>query len=320
MPTFVIEPNIARKKELIKLLGIKEMKAVGYSNNKEPWQESKPVSIEKYDVNGELIESYAFLEGTTEVRMTVSTDKQGKIIKTYSYDNMEFHKYDSNQRIIERKSFTEKGRIREWIHYDYDESYEGIEICREYSYRNKYLGKSVYKIDEQGNTLFEAFYNEHDEPVAKYTYQYDETSRLIRTIEWGVITRHSPEFSSVRYLGLHYLDNRYEYDENGNLAKKLRFNADETINWCKSEFYRYDGSNRRIEESGFNDDGKISWKLTFTYDVATNLVLQNYADANDVNLHSKAWLYNEMGLICELIFEDHGDNLKNRYVYSYEYY
>ncbi len=145
MPTFFTDPTAAKKEQLIRRLKIREIRAFGFSKDGLPLLNGSPVIIEKYDVSGELVESYAFWEGTSEVSMTVSTNERGNKIKTYCYDDMEFHVYDSNQRLIERRLYNEKGRIREWVRYEYEKLSEGIEIRREYSRKNKYLGKSVCK-------------------------------------------------------------------------------------------------------------------------------------------------------------------------------
>ena len=320
MPTFFTDPATAKKEQLIKRLKIREIRAFGFSSDEMPLLAGNPVIIEKYDVNGELVESYAFWEGTSEVSMTVSTDERGNKIKTYCYDDMEFHVYDSSQRLIERRLYNEKGRIRERVRYEYENPSALIEIRREYSRKNKYLGKSVCKSDELGNTLFEAFFDESGDPISKCSCLYDDTFRIVRTIEWGVLTRRARGKSSVQYLGMLYSDYRYQYDNLGNLVEKLCHKADETIDWNRSEFYKYDRNNRKIEESGVNEDGRTAWKLTFGYDTAGNLASTIFSDADGSMIHSKAWLYDEQGLISELVLENPEDELCNRYLYSYEYY
>jgi len=320
MPTFFTDPAAAKKEQLIKRLKIREIRAFGYSSDGLPLLAGKPGIIEKYDVSGELVESYAFWEGTSEVRMTVSIDERGNKIKTYCYDGMEFHVYDSSQRLIERRLYNEKGRIRERIRYEYEKPSEMIEIRREYNHKDKCLGKSVCKSDERGNTLFEAFFDDSGDPISKCSCVYDGTFRIARTVEWGVMTRRARGRSSVRYLGMLYSDYRYQYDNQGNLVKKLCHKADETIDWNRSEFYRYDQNNQKTEESGVDEDGRIGWRLTFGYDTAGNLASTIFVGADGSMIHSKAWIYNEQGLISELLIENPEDNLSHRYVYSYKYY
>lgn len=318
MQTFITEPYATRKEQLIKNYNIRKVSAIGFSKDGQPLLGEKPAIIEKYDQKGELVESYYCLEGMPEVRMTVSFDGKDSQIKTYCYDGLEFHTYDARQKLLESKTIDATGNIIQRTRYEYEKLSAGIETRREYGFENKYVAKTVSKSDKQGDVLFMAFFDKNGEPNAKYTYEYDETFRLIRSTEWGVITRCLRRQSTVRYLGLVYSDNRYEYDLKGNLIKKLRFGVDENINWHQSEFYKYDGSNRKIEEFGLDKNGKVTWKLTFDYEPSGNLVARNYVDTNGNTAHSRRWQYDAKGLVTELMIEDRGECLKNRYVYSYE--
>jgi hypothetical protein len=275
--------------------------------------------FERYNHGGELVESYACLEGAPEVRMTVSADKMGCPITTYCYDGLEYHTYDSRNKLLERKTYGKNTKIKELARYEYENPSAGVEIRREFCHKKKYRGKTVSRTDEQGKVLFTAFFDEKDEPNAKYTYEYDGAFRLMRTTEWGVISRRSRRPSPMQYLGLIYSDNRYEYDPNGNLVKMLRFGVDETIDWRQSKFYKYDDGNRKTEEFGVDEYGKVTWKLTFDYEPSGNLIARNYIDANGNTAHSSIWRYDAKGLVTELVIEDRGESLRNRYVYSYEY-
>jgi len=320
MPTIFSEQNETTKKKLIKLFKIREIKAVGYSKDGHPLMDGKPIIIEKYNQQGELVESYTCLEGTPEVRKTFSIDEAGSPITTYCYDGVEFHTYDFRQKLLERKTYSEKRRIKEWIRYEYEKPSAEVEVCREFSYKKKYHGKTVSKSDEQGNVLFEAFYDAFDEPIGKSSYQYNADYKLIRTVEWGVLTRRARPSSLARYLGLLYSENRFEYDGKGNLVKKFHFDIDETVNCFQSEFYRYDLSDRKIEEHGFDENGTVTWRQTFDYDPSGNLVSMVYTGADGNKAYSRSWQYDDRGLETILTIEDCGENLKNRYVFSYEYY
>ena len=219
-----------------------------------------------------------------------------------------------------KERHSENDRIKEWVRYEYENTSAGVEVSREYCRKNKYRGKTVSKSNEKGNLLFKVFYDAVDEPVGKSSYRYDEANRLIRSTEWGVILRHARQSSSARYFGLLYSENHYEYDEKGNLVKKLYFGIDEAINWLNTEFYRYDLSNRKIEEFGFDENGKFTWKMNFDYDLCGNLVSRFFTHADGTKGHFNTFQYDDKGLETELIIEDSGENIKNKYLYFYEFY
>ena len=320
MATFFSHPNEDRKKSLIKRFNIREVKAFGYSRDGLPLLDGQPAIIESYDQNGELVESYVCMEGMPEVRMTVSINETGLPIKIYCYDGEEFHTYDSRQKLIERKTFNTHGRIKEWVRYEYENPSAGVEVSREFSHKRNYHGKTVSRSNERGDAVFEAFFDAFDEPIGKNSYQYDEVNKLIRTVEWGVLTRRARPSTLARYLGLIYSENRFEYDGEGNLVKKLRFGLDETINWFQTEFYKFDISNRKIEEFGLDENGKVTWKMTFDYDLKDNLVSRVYNHAYGTKGHTNTFQYDDKGLETELIIEDSVENIKNKYLYFYEFY
>lgn len=318
--TFITEPYGTRKEQLIKNFNIRKVTAIGFSKDGQPLLGGKPAIIEIYDQKGELVESYSCVEGLPEERMTVSVDEKGFQNTIYIYDGLEFHTYDASQKLLERKTIDATGNIIQRARYEYENLSAGIETRLEYDIENKYVEKTVSKSDEQSDVLFMAFFDKNGEPNAKYTYEYDDTFRLIRSTEWGVITRCLRRQSNAQYLGLVYSDNRYEYDLKGNLIKKLRCGVDENINWNQSEFYRYDSSNRKIEEFGLDEYGKVTWKIMYEYNLSGNRVSRNYVDANGNIAHSRRWLYDEKGLVTELMIEDSVECLRNRYLFSYEYY
>ena len=320
MAIFFAHPNEDRMKSLIKRFNIREVKAFGYSREGLPLLGGQPAIIERYDQNGELLESYVCMEGMPELRITLSINEAGFPIKIYCYDGEEFHTYNSSNKLLERKTYSENGRIKEWVRYEYENPSAGVEVCREYCRKNKYRGKTVSKSNEKRNLLFKVFYDAVDEPVGKSSYHYDEANRLIRSTEWGVILRHARTSSSARYFGLLYSEYHYEYDEKGNLVKKLYFGIDEAINWLNTEFYRYDLSNRKIEESGFDENGKVTWKMTFDYDLKDNLVSRVFTHADGTTGHSNTFQYDDKGLEKELLIEDSLENIKSKYLYFYEFY
>jgi len=206
---FFAHPNEDRMKSLIKRFNIREVKAFGYSREGLPLLGGQPAMIERYDQNGELLESYVCMEGMPELRITLSINEAGLPITTYCYDGEEFHTYDSRQKLIERKTFNTHGRIKEWVRYEYENPSAGVEVGREYCHKNKYRGKTVSKSDEKGNLLFIVFYDAVDEPVGKSSYHYDEAYKLIRSTEWGVILSQARQSFSSRYFGLLYSENHY---------------------------------------------------------------------------------------------------------------
>ena len=320
MAIFFAHPNEDRKKSLIKRFNIRGVKAFGYSREGLPLLGGQPAIIERYDQNGELLESYVCMEGMPELRITLSINEAGFPIKIYCYDGEEFHTYNSSNKLLERKTYSENGRIKEWVRYVYEKPSARVEVCREYCHKNKYRGKTISKSDEKGNLLFKVFYDRADEPVGKSSYHYDEINRLTRSTEWGVIVRHARPSSSTRYFGLLYSEYHYEYDGKGNLVKKRCFGIDEAINWLNTEFYRYDLSNRKIEESGFDENGKVTWKMTFDYDLRDNLVSRVYTHADGTKGYSNTFQYDDKGLETEMLIEDRVENIKNKYLYFYEFY
>lgn len=320
MQTFITEPYRTKKEELFKRLNIMEVKAIGYSCDGIPLICGMPAMHERYNLQGALVESLYCLEGMPEIRLTVTNDEFGNQVTTYCYDGLEFHTYDARQKLIERRTLNAKGRIRQYFRYECEIPSPGVEIRREFGNDNKYVGKTVSKSDKQGNVLFTVFFDEKDEPNAKYTYEYDGAFRLVRTTEWGIISRRLRRTANAQYLGLIYSDYHYEYDLVGNLVKKLRFGVDEAIDWFQSEFYRYDGSNRKSEEFGIDETGQVTWITKFTYDLAGNLVTQIHTGSDGAIGVSKSWRYDHMGLVNELVIEDRGERLKNRYVFSYDFH
>jgi|GEM_PF-2893140 hypothetical protein len=314
------DPAVVRKDQLIKQLNVKEIKAYGYTKDGSSILDGKPVIIEKYDKDGELIELYNWLEYAIEIKMYVSFDKFDDGIRTYCYDDLEFHTYNANHKLIERKEYYANKRLKEWRHLEYENSHYGIEVCREYRHKKKYFGKTVSKTDELGNPLFDAYFNELDDPIGKQTYQYDENHRLIKMIRWFVMTKRTNLKAVASFLGLFYSEYRYEYDKNGRLIKDIRFNLDETIDWSHSVTYKYDASDRLIAEINYNESGGSDRITSYEYDANGNLVSRTNADLDGMILSSRKSTFNKNGLEKELVIEQNESNKYVKYLYFYTYH
>ena len=108
--------------------------------------EGKPVIIEKYDKDGELIELFNWLKDAVGIKIFVSIDKYDNSIRTYCYDDLEFHTYDANHKLIERKEYHTNKRLKEWRHFEYENLADGIEVCRRYSHKNDFSVRQYVKL------------------------------------------------------------------------------------------------------------------------------------------------------------------------------
>ena len=121
--------------------------------------------------------------------------------------------------------------------------------------------------------------------------------------------------SPWRVFWVVYSEYRYEYDRNGRLIKDIRFNLDETIDWCQSLTYKYDATDRLIAENNHNESGGIDRITKYEYDTNSNLVSQTVAGSDGLILSSRKSKLNKTVLKKNLLLNKMKvPNILNTYI------
>jgi hypothetical protein len=144
-----------------------------------------------------------------------------------------------------------------------------------------------YERDAKGVLLSESYLNEKDSVLKKLVYQYDPNGNLIRK-EWSV------------YNDLNSLDQSFEYDKKGMLAKQIFMPVLTAMPFTES-FYTYNAQGKKTSEKVVNMEGYTT-ENTFVYDAKGRLVeaFENnqrfvYQYNEQDSIVYQEYIYNEFG-------------------------
>ncbi len=182
----------------------------------------------------------------------------------------------------------------------------------EYSFENerwKELDFINSEYDKEGNILSE--YREDSEGNMQFDYSYLYDGSNMTTIN-GKRLR-SGECITYRY--------EYNYDENDNQVRGIRFDGDEIVSIYEA---KYDENNQLIE--GINTiGGKIDYKYTATYDSNGQLISEakykgyTYKGETRFQLEYRMdYIFDENGNVVEEKKYNDFSELEYHYIYQYE--
>lgn len=158
--------------------------------------------IAKYDEKDSLIEFKQYGEdGELGNHFSWKYDKFGNeitCVKRYESGSYYRHssKYNSNNKIIDSKTFDANGEINRSETYVYDNQNRLINII------SSNAGTSTYKYSSEGNLIEKISFG------YKYTYKYDSLNRLV--------------FENQHYYGNKSTEKSYYYDKVGNLVEEQK--------------------------------------------------------------------------------------------------
>jgi YD repeat-containing protein len=181
-----------------------------------------------YNAAGQLTETAAYLNGVLRERFLKTYDGAGNLVKevSLSFQNPGQNStvdyiYDSHRRITERCVDTKI--LWSKVQTLYDANGRVSERTTFMGYKNPNVfqshapkpGKEVFRYNEQGKILEEAFYSLDKVLSHKTIYTYNEAGNLI-------------EQEYLRKDGGNNMKVSYEYDEKGNWVKRMRPDTDHT--------------------------------------------------------------------------------------------
>lgn len=145
--------------------------------------------------------------------------------------------------------------------------------------------KTIRRYDEDGGILFESV-SKHDENGNELSYQ------------------------SVYYNAEGEVSSTYEhnYDENGNQTeeKRISYDSDGNISEFSHEKWEYDAAGHRIEDTEYDENGKVAKKTTYEYDAKGNQIKENNYDKDG---YCERWV--------EIEYDDAGNETKWECRYKY---
>jgi YD repeat-containing protein len=235
-----------------------------------------------YNDNGHLIAEETFDEfGNLEEKQTFKRDEKGKLLQSL------VHYLDESVDTVDYM-YNDNGRlIRKIVTNDDGE----IESEDKIEYDGDRMIKEVTV--EQGEVIkeHEFSYGDSDKPTAAKIWNQDEAYRLVN-----------------------------DYDENGNLVKTLKYNADDTL--IEKHVMRYDDKNRLIEKT--EEDQMKKNTISIVYDDNGLAVGQKETNSGGLLNHQVERDYNEDGRLEEiravLYGPDQAPKRKYLLVYEYEYF
>jgi hypothetical protein len=191
-------------------------------------QSSGYSDINKYDGDGNMIESEAYNAGSTE-----------PITSTFKF------KYDKKKNIIEKYQYQSDGKLCYTYTYINDNQGNPIEENQYQSYQDgSFMSRKSFKYDNKGNLIERnSFDPTYQHPHQKCTNKYDNNCNII-----DVCRFFEPET-------IPYEKNTYKYenfDKEGNWQKKVYYlnSYPRTITERVIEYYNGTSTNPKLNSSG----------------------------------------------------------------------
>lgn len=148
-------------------------------------------------------------------------------------------------------------------------------------YRNDDFENTKIVYDKKGNKIEESFYDEKGNLEAKigmegapkspavFLFKYDNENRITEErffAKNGLLIR----FNNYAII-------QYEYDDRGNKIRESFFDDHHRLD--KSNIFKFDENNNKIEESSYNEKGELIHRATrYKYDVKGRLIEKGYYD------------------------------------------
>ncbi len=273
----------------------------------EEWAQSPDgITLTKrsYDENGLLnkLEKYQS-EGTEEELQLMEEyhyDEQGNCTFERKVEAGEWTKYRYKQgRLMEKQNCDSKGEPYSAEIYQYLE--DGRVRCERRIVEDNSLDFYwVCKYDENGNVVEKRYFDEgRESPWEIYEAEYCEYGILWSFKAKGLIRRSNTDQSPL------YIINRYQYDTEGNLTKKITITS----------YFRSDFSYREEETYPVLSKVTSEWRKVYGEDGSLLEEIRLKEDGSD-SLHKKTYRYDDYGNCIEMI-EQRG-HWKTVFSYVYE--
>lgn len=209
---------------------------------------------------------------------------------------------DIRGNIIDRKSY-EKGLIRWWNKYVYDENNKLIEETSNtvsgytedyirktarttkfntsiYQDRSLYQNKKIEEIDDKGQKIISSFFGRvNKDGVLSNRKFLNENNVVIEEHEYtkGKLTKktffnENGDLLEVRKCidGNEFLNKTMLYDEKGNLLEERKYRDKDTpLNYT---LYKYDGNSQKISEKHVTRNGRVNDYTIFRYNTEGLLI------------------------------------------------
>lgn len=250
--------------------------------------------VYKYDDSGRRISTELFYGENEKTFTNYIYDENGFLIQvdyyTGSLSETTIYKYDENGNPISQQST--HGNDDVFLEYDdngniikvnntfyilerkFDACGNLIESIRletsDYKNDLQLLDKTVYEYNEHGDLIISVTY-EHGGPVfttINQRFEYDENGNKIKCIK-------------MKSDGTEYIDTEWEYDVKGNLVKDRScgtFDNEEYITW----YYKYDETGNKIEAQRETDKNGITTRYYYEYDKYGNLLKMTCVDLSSL--------------------------------------
>ena len=312
-----------RKNNLIKKLKVSGISALSYDRWGKIKFAGKPVLTEKYDKDGMLIESFRHTEEFIDERVTMSTDAQGKAIKTIIYDDLDHYKYNQDGKLIEIAVYSPAKRLKSRSKFQYEPLTGTKEQCSEFDRCGRLAGKSITTFNDIKLVDSVVYYNDKGFPYTKVKHHYDTLGRITSTQEICSLLHEAgmPKVLGRKPFCILYVDEyRYHYDGRGNLVERIKHSIDGTIDWDNSESYKYDRDGRLAQKVNYNKDGATLMLVNYTYDSNGWLISKKLTNRLRKVLFAEKSYYSDSGLELERIMEDFEEYKYSREKFSYSFH
>lgn len=309
-PTPSIDPLLSPTPTLTP---IPEGKLLRWQLTEERAQSPDGITLTKrsYDENGLLnqLEKYQG-EGTEEELQLMEEyhyDEQGNCIFERKVELWEWgqksedvtrYRYEQG-RLVEKQTCDSEGKPFYIESYQYLE--DGSMRC-EYRRVEENLLEFYYicKYDENGNVIEKRYFDEGEEsPWEIYEAEYCEHGIIWSFKAMNLIRRSNTDQSPL------YIINRYQYDTEGNLIKKITITS----------YFQSDFSYREEETYPVQPKVTYEWRKVYGEDGSLLEEIRLKEDGSD-SLHKKTYRYDDYGNCIEMI-EQRGP-WKTEFTYVYE--
>lgn len=220
-----------------------------------------------YDKKGASTEkNYYNADGSLDRKIIYEYDKKGNKIAENVYNSEEKllskkqYQYDDKGNKTKELHYNEKGDLEIKEEYQYDKKNNLIEY-KEFL-GDELISKNMYSYDEKGNKIekhsMEKDFFSDKKDIKKYIFKYDKKRRLI---EENIYTNRG-ELAMTR---------TFQYEKNSKRVEEIRYNYN-IGNIYDRTIYQYDKNDNLTEKSNYDDKGELTKKITIQYDEKGNQI------------------------------------------------
>lgn len=229
--------------------------------NKTPQAETTKETEQKEEKPEKITETVYLLEKQSSLFPDGTLDEY--LLRTYEEDST---------KLRNEKRFTSEDKLEEKREYVYEEGLlKKVETYNDEGELEKYHS---YTYDGDGNLTVDAIYNSEDELQSKSTFEYNEDGKKVK---WSVYNANEALLSYTRYIWEDGKNTRIEtytpggeldiyfeleYNENGQLIRKARYSADDTLQEYRSYIYK---EGRLVEETVHRANDSVKRRILYSY-------------------------------------------------------